>query len=519
MPTVTRPPQSAAATLTLAAACLSMAAIAMSITASAVALAQVQADFGVGITELQWVQNGFILSFAALLLPFGSLADRIGQRPLFLLGTALFVLATLVSVSAPTFTVLMAGRLLQGVGGALMAATGSPALTIAFTDETDRKRAFGYLGASGGIGLTLGAFLAGAAMTWGGWRPAFAIHLPFAILALIAAWRGFAGSEGKKTGRFDIFGTICSCIFVTAAMAGGITGAEQGWTSPQVLALMGIAIAAGTAFAIVEARSPSPLISLAAFRNAQFLLACVVCLLFTTVWVALFIYVPLNLQTAQLRSGFDAGATLLALMVPALIMPMIVTRLIRRWPISAVLTIGFVLMSAGLLTLYFGWSGVLRRDLELTGLMLCGSGAGALYGLVDYLALTALPPQQSSIASGVFNLVRLMGDALGAIVPGAILLQKVRTAFVQNDVDVPRALLSEIAAGRFAAVERISADPQVNEALARIAATGFGSGIDYAVLTLCGISLAGAALTLVQRHRLEPRTMAQEPQGESCSVA
>jgi hypothetical protein len=310
------------------------------------------------------------------------------------------------------------------------------------------------------------------------------------------------GNKGGQTGAFDWPGIASSCIFIGCAMAFGITGAEQGWTTPLVLGLLASALTAGAAFVAVEARSRAPLVSLWVFQNAQFLLACAVCLLFTTVWVALFIYVPLNLQTAQARSGLDVGATMLALMLPALIMPVIATRLIQRVPIRVMLTTGFGLMVVGLVALFFGWSGDLRRELELLGLVMSGTGAGALYGLVDYLALTALPPQQSGIASGAFNLVRLMGDALGAIVPGAILLHSVEAAFVQIEIDIPRSLLNEVAAGRFAAVEHVLADPQLTMQLTQLAASSFGAGIDYALLALCGISVIGSALTLIWRDRL-----------------
>jgi MFS family permease len=543
--------RSSAATRT--AACLAMGAIAMSITASGVALTSVQRDLGVGITELQWVLNGFILSFAALLLPFGSLGDRLGQRPLFLTGTVVFALATLMSALAPSFVVLMMGRALMGCGAALLAATGPPALTAAFSDDADRKRAFGYLGASGGIGLTLGALLAGVIASWSGWRGAFAIHLPVVVTALFVALHGFesrtgrvgrtdvstcSGSAGRpgstdhagaaehsifsdhvgvagrsgvaddlgvvgradaRLAQFDWGGMVLCALAIGLLMTFGITGPEHGWTSVRVLTTLAMALLTGTAFAVVESRHASPLVNLATFRNRQFLVACAVCLLFTTVWVALFIYVPLNLQTLQSRSSVDAGVTMLGLMVPAPIMPMIVSRLILRVPIASVLTSGFLFMAVGAGVLFTAWSGHMPRTLELAGLVACGIGAGALYGLVDYLAMTALPDHQTGVASGVFNLVRLMGDALGAIVPGSILLQALRTAFEPyNSIDVPRATLNEIAAGQFAAADRLASDATSADALHRLATSAFGAGMGYALVALCAIAAFGAALTWTQ---------------------
>ena len=499
------------------AAGLSMAAIAMSITGSGVALAQVQLGEPIGIAHLQWVMNAFILSFAALLLPFGSLADRIGERPVFLLGTVVFGLATLVSVSADSFAVLIAGRLLQGVGGALLTAAGPPALTSAFQEESAQKRAFGYLGASGGVGLTLGGFLAGVASSSGDWRLAFALHLPFVVAASVIAWRGFHGKSATRTARFDWKGALWCSLAITAAMTFGINGGSQGWSAPGVVMALIVALVAGAAFVHVERQHPAPLLRLSTFHNRQFLLACAICVLFTTVWVALFIYVPLNLRTVQSRSGVDAGATLLALMIPALVMPMIATRCAQSVSVDAVVISGFLLLCIGMLLLAHAWNGELRREFELAGLIVSGSGAGALYGLVDYLALTAVPPGQSGAASGAFNVVRLVGDALGSIVPGAALLHTLnRDLSAAADLDLSRMTLNELAAGRFGALGEMGTDPTSLDTLIGHARASFSAGMTLALQILCALSALGIIAVVIALLR-SPRRRVHEGKLE-CDV-
>lgn len=485
-----------------------MAAIAMSITASGVALAQVDVGANIGIAHLQWIMNGFILSFAALLLPFGSLADRYGERPVFLVGGVLFALATLVTVFASSLVILMTGRLLQGAGAALLAAAGPPALTSVFSEESERKRAFGYLGAGGGVGLTLGGFLAGVVSSAGGWRAAFALHLPFVIATVVIAVRGFHGKRGSRAGRFDWLGMILCGLCISAAMTFSISGGVQGWTAPFVVGTLIVAVLAGGAFVIVERKHPTPLIRLSTFHNQQFLLACLICVLFTTVWVAFFIYVPLNLRTVQARTGFDAGATMLALMVPALIMPMVASRLAQRMSPNTVMIGGFLLMSLGTLALCAGWSGELRRELEIMGLIVCGTGAGALYGLVDYLALTAVPSSQSGAASGAFNIVRLAGDALGSIVPGAVLLHTLQGSLAQRGgTDISHATMNELAAGRFAALSESGMDPTVVASLTPYVKTSFAAGMILAVQTLAAIAAFGivAILATIAAAAIERR--------------
>lgn len=480
------------------AASAAMLAIAMSITASGVALGQVDVGSGMGIVHLQWVMNGFILSFAAALLPFGSIVDRVGSRRIFLSGCVVFSLATVVSVCAGSFPMLMLGRLMQGVGAAQLAAAGPAALTALLADDSERKRSFGYLGASGGIGLTLGAFLSGAASSWGGWRAAFALHLPFVIAAFVFALSGIQDRRTPPAHKFDFAGTVLSIVCVGAAMTVGISGSALGWSSPVVLSALTLACASGVAFVAVERRHPAPLMRFSLLRNRQFMLACAVCLLFTTVWVALFIYVPLSLGAGQGRSGLDIGATMLALMVPALIMPLVASRWVLRTRIDIILACGFVLMGAGLLLLFIGWSSGEERAYEIAGLIVCGAGAGTLYGLADYHALTAVSEGQTGLASSAFNLVRLAGDALGSIVPAGVLLNTLRDGLAHYEfVAFPRDVLNELAAGRFTALASLELDQPLAE-LVRITALGsFKEGMSRVVVALAAFAVAGVLLMAI----------------------
>jgi MFS family permease len=431
-----------AATATLLAACLAFGAIAMTITSSSVALAGLQASMQLGITELQWVLNSFIVSFALLLLPFGRWSDRAGQRRLFQWGALTFVIGAIAAVLAPDMSTVIAGRSLQGVGAALLTATAPAALTMAFALEADRKRAFGYLGASGGIGLTLGALLAGAASSWGGWRAAFSLPIP----------------------------VIMAAFFIVLL-------------SPEAL----------------PSRRASPALddipTRTLLRNRQFVLSCVICLLFTTVWVALFIYAPLHMQTVD---GLDPGAVgviMLALLLPALVMPIAASRLALMFRVHVVLIAGFVAIALGLWLIDLAWTGVTSRALEVAGLILCGTGAGTLYGLVDYLGLTTVPAQQAGLASGAFNVVRLSGDILAAILPGAVLLHVVGAAFAPGSgQNLSREMLSEIAAGDLRAAEHLG--------LLTEARTAFANGMHWAIWALIGIAITGAAVaTYVDRQR------------------
>lgn len=426
-----------AALATLIAACATMGGIAMTITAASIALAGVQSELQLGIDQLQWVLNSFIVSYALLLLPFGAWSDRRGQRPLFVWGAVVFVIGAAVAVLARDVTSLMAGRALQGVGAALLTATAPAALTLVFSKEADRKRAFGYLGSSGGIGLALGALLAGAASSRFGWRAALALPIPVMIAAL----------------------AVVCC-------------------SPGAL--------------VVHAKSQRAHVPMRALlENRSFMLSCLLCLLFTTVWVALFIYAPLHMQAVDGLDPRSVGALMLALLLPALVMPVVVSRLVLVFKISAVLIGGFLTIAAGLWCMHLAWSGATSRAIELVALVLCGSGAGALYGLVDYIGLTAVPAEQAGLASGAFNVVRLLGDILAAIIPGAVVLHIVRSALASH-VGITGETLSEIAAGDFVVVEHLGLTVQARAA--------FVDGMQWAIGALLALTALGVMVSLKGRE-------------------
>ena len=434
-----------ARTATLIAACSTMGGIAMTITAASIALAGVQGELQLGITQLQWVLNSFIASFALLLLPFGAWSDRKGQRPLFLWGAAIFVVGALGAVLARNVVVLIAARAVQGVGAALLTATAPAALTLAFPDAAERKRAFGYLGSTGGIGLALGALLAGAVTSWVGWRAALALPIP----VMIAAWAV----------------VLCS----PTALA---TRPKQRRLDASMRALLG---------------------------NKAFVLSCLVCLLFTTAWVALFIYAPLHMQSVDGIDPSTVGTLMLALLLPALVMPVVVSRLVMVFNVSRVVVGGFVTMAAGLLMMELAWSGPTSRSLELAGLALCGSGAGALYGLVDYIGLTAVRPEQAGLASGAFNVVRLLGDIFAAIIPGAVILHIVSgTLGAHTGVAIPDEMLDAVAAGDLLAVDHLGLTDQARAA--------FETGMRWALWTLSGLMTAGALVSLRIREPTPERS-------------
>ena len=415
-----------------------MAMAPFSITTSSVALAPIGAALGGRLASLQWVVSAFALGFATTLLPFGSLADRRGRKRLFVAGTALFAVTSLATAAAPTMAVLLAIRAVQGAAGAMCTASGIAILTNEFREPAARKAAFGVLGSIVGLGLVLGAVAGGPLVDVVGWRVGLVAHVPLALVALRCA--GPIVESRGPSGPADVPGALASAGMLGFAIAYGTIAPTQRWASAGSIALLVGAMTSGVAFFWLETSSAAPMIDLHMFRERAFAGASLLALSFTSIWVALFIFVPLYLQVAHERSASAAGLWLLLLLGPGAVAPLLAARLGRRCSPHMLLVTGSLLMSAGCFAAALLETGSLRGI--AVGLVITGVGAGFVNGLMDYVAVSALPEERSGVAGGAFYAMRLVGDAIAGVVPGTIL-----TLEVARRLDVSRARASAIVAG------------------------------------------------------------------------
>jgi hypothetical protein len=184
-------------------------------------------------------------------------------------------------------------------------------------------------------------------------------------------------------------------------------------------------------------------------------------------------------------------------MLPALVMPVVASRFVLAVHIGTILIAGFLAIGLGLWIMDIGWSGSASRWPEIIGLVLCGTGAGTLYGLVDYLGLTAVPAQQAGAAAGAFNVVRLSGDIFAALIPGAVVLHTVRSAFSSYpSLGITSDALNKISAGDMRAVEHLGLTSEAH--------TAFATGMSDALWVLIALTAVGAVVAVIVR-RTVPR--------------
>src|SRR5690242_3848284 len=232
-----------------------------------IALPAIKAGLHFSEADLQWVQNAYILIFGGFLLLGGRAADLFGRRRLYLLGLSLFTISSLFAGLAPTGGVLLLGRVLQGVGAALVLPAEQSLLVTIFTDKEEFNRAFGIWGAMGAAGGVFGLLLGGVLTQLVGWPWIFLINVPIGALALLFSLRLLPESRAEDAGqRLDIAGALAVTLAVVLFAYAPIAGQERGWGSPLALGALGLAALLLLVFVGVEARASSPLVPLRLFR-------------------------------------------------------------------------------------------------------------------------------------------------------------------------------------------------------------------------------------------------------------
>ncbi|MBW8725092.1 MAG: DHA2 family efflux MFS transporter permease subunit [Inquilinus limosus] len=404
--------------LALTVLCLGVLMIVLDSTVVNVALPSIKADLGFNDSTLAWVVNGYLLTFGGFLLLGGRLGDLFGHRRLFLIGLAVFTLASLACGLSGSQGILVAARAIQGLGGAVVSAVALSLIMDLFTEPADRAKAMGVYGfvcaGGGSIGVLLGGLLTGALS----WHWIFLINLPIGIavfglsLVLLSATRNETADR-----RLDIAGAITVTAALMLAVYAIVNGNEAGWTSARTLGLLGGAVVLLAAFVAIESRVAAPLMPLGLFRLRSLAVANVVSVLWAAGMFAWFFLSALYMQQVL---GYDPMEVGLAFLPSNLIMAAfslgLSARLVMRVGIRLPIVIGLLLAAAGLAL--FAWvpvDGSFTLHV-LPGMLLLGLGCGMALNPMLLAAMSEVAPTESGLASGMVNTAFMMGGALGLAV-------------------------------------------------------------------------------------------------------
>jgi EmrB/QacA subfamily drug resistance transporter len=383
-----------------------------------VALPDIGRDFGASTSALQWILNGYLLTLASLILLGGSLGDRYGRRRIFVFGVGVFTVASLLCAVAPSVELLIAARLLQGVGGALLT-PGSLAIIEASFRPTDRARAIGAWSGLGGVATAFGPLLGGYLIGAISWRAIFVINLPIGIFVAWAATRHVPeSSDPMATGRIDIRGAVLAALGLAGATY-ALIEAPSGMSAAVLVAGIG-GVVALLAFFIGERTVASPMLPLEMFRTRQFSAANAVTFVVYAALGGFFFLLVAFLQISMGYTPIEAGSASLPVTFLMLLFSAKAGALAQRIGARIPLTFGPLIIAAGLLMMLRVEPGDSYLTAILPAIFVFGLGLTLVVAPVTATVLAAADSRHSGIASGVNNAVARVASLLAvAVLPVA----------------------------------------------------------------------------------------------------
>ena len=383
-----------------------------------IALPAIETDFRIGLNSVEWVVVAYLLVVGSLLLPFGRLGEVLTFKRVYLAGFAIFTVASVCCGASPNAAMLVAFRVVQGVGAAMLMAMGPAIVAHTFQDH-ERGRALGLNGVSVAIGLSLGPALGGILTQVASWRAIFLINLPIGLLAILWAARVLPSEKPGKDQSFDVKGAALSGVALFALLLALSDGQEWGWTSPVVVGLFIAFVVLGAAFLRVERRSIQPMIDLALFKIRPFSagLASVV-VAFAGLFTATFL-LPFLLEQGRGFSPIEAGLLLTPVPITMALVAPISGAASDRFGPRVLASTGMALMALSLVSLT-----QLPVDFALPDLVwrlvLLGVGQGMFMSPNSSAVLGSVPRPRVGTASGTLAQMRVNGQALGIALSGAI---------------------------------------------------------------------------------------------------
>ena len=380
-----------------------------------VALPDIGRDLGASTSALQWVLNGYLLTLASLILLGGSLGDRYGRRRVFVLGVMVFTAASLLCAIAPSAGFLVAARLLQGIGGALLT-PGSLAMIEASFRPADRAPAIGAWSGLGGVATAIGPLLGGYLVQAVSWRAIFLINLPLGLLVVALATRHVPETrDPTASGRLDYRGATLVGLGLAGTTYALIEGPDKGMTGAVVLAGVG-GVLALVAFLLAEHASPNPMMPLGMFSSRQFSAANLVTFVVYAALGGVFFLLVAFLQISLGYSPIAAGAASLPVTVLMLLFSARSGALAQRIGARIPLTVGPLVIAAGLLLMTRIEPGDSYVSSVLPAVIVFGLGLTLVVAPVTATVLAAADARHSGIASGINNAVSRVGGLLAVAV-------------------------------------------------------------------------------------------------------
>ena len=390
-----------------------------------VALPSIQRDLHMQLSELEWIVSGYALTFAALMLIGGKLADAYGRRLIFVLGIAIFTLASLACGLASSGDALIGARVAQGVGAAMMNPATLSIIAVTFPPR-QRGTAIGLWAGVSALALALGPLVGGLLTEHAGWNWIFFINIPVGVLAIAASFLFIDESRDETHERLDIPGLLSSGIGLFALTYGLIEANNYGWGSARIVGSFVVAAVALVVFVQLERHRRAPMLDLTLFRNRTYVGANLAMLLVALAMFGVFFFVSLYMQNVLGYSAVQAGAAFLPMTVLIIVIAPLSGRLSDRWGSRWLMAGGMVLLAIQLT--YFSQ---LPTDATfwrlLPALVIGGFGMSMTMTPSSAAAMRAVPVEKAGVGSAALNACRQVGGSTGIALMGAIMASQLAT--------------------------------------------------------------------------------------------
>jgi EmrB/QacA subfamily drug resistance transporter len=414
--------------------------VANDFTALSVALPAIEKTLHTDVTTVQWIINGYAMVFGVLIVTGGRLADMFGRRRAFFAGAAVFAGFSVIGGFAPNAWVLLACRFLMGIGGAMM----WPAILGMTYDMLPREKAGlagGVILGAAGFGNAVGPLLGGLLTDTVGWRWIFFMNLPVAAVAILITWAVVPPDERPKNDkRIDYRGTATLSLGILSLLLALDWALDLGWTAPLIVFLFVLAATALVGFLFIERRAgDSALVPETVQKNRGFVAAGLATLLASAIFFAALLYLPQFMSKVLGFSAIGSGAGLLPMMGTFMVTSFIAGRLYQFLGPKVIVTLGALLLGAGMILLSSISANTTFNDL-IFGMVVLGIGVGLFYSSITTAAITALDPSQASLAGAIVYMFQIAGGSIGVgfntaiVVSASSMTAGIHTAFLVDGV-------------------------------------------------------------------------------------
>lgn len=377
-----------------------------------IALPSMARYFDKNQTDMTWAINAYTLAFGGLLLLGGRAGDILGRRQMFIVGLALFTIGSFLGGIAPNFELLLAGRVIQGVGGAIASPTALSLVTTSFPEGKERTRAFAVYAAVSGAGAALGLLLGGILTEYLDWRWVLFVNVPIGLLLIAGAFLYLPNSERLK-GRFDFVGAGLSVAGMVSLVYGFINAARDGWSNGVTVGCLVGAVVLLVGFVLFEMRTPDPMMPMRIFSNRSRSGAYIVMLVIGAAMFGMFYFLTFFVQGVMGFSSLKAGVAFLPVSAVIILGSGVVAQILPRVGPKVLISIGTVLMTGALFFYATVQADSGYLDKVLPGMLILAAGMACIFVPLTGVAVAKVRATDAGLASALLNVGQQVGGSIG----------------------------------------------------------------------------------------------------------